>query len=202
MDTRDRSVAESLQRDDLDVDPDEAKFAELLLLVAEELADDPYGGAAKANGVLYFAEFGHVRETGVPISGVRYRKTDRGPVPRGARAVRDQLVAAGDAALARERVLGHEQQRLIPVRPVHRELFSATELKAVQEAVDLLRGHTGDDTAERSRREPGWRLVDEGEDIPFVSALLPQVQPRPSARMAERMRQIHEEYARAGRLAE
>jgi hypothetical protein len=202
MDARDRSVAESLQQDDLDVEPDETKFAELLLLVAEELADDPYGDAVKANGVLYFAEFAHVRETGVPISGVRYRKAERGPVPRGLRAVRDRLVEDGAAVLVRERVLGHEQHRLTPVRPVHRELFSATELKAVQDAVDLLRGHTGADAAERSCREPGWRMVDEGEDIPFVTALLPQVQPRPSARMRERMRQIHEEYAQAGRLVE
>ncbi|AEH11585.1 MULTISPECIES: Panacea domain-containing protein [Protofrankia] len=201
MDEHDRIVTESLLRDDLDVQPDEAKFAELLLLVAEELADDPYGGATKANKVLYFAEFAHVRETGLPITGVRYRKLERGPAPRHLRAIRDHLIDNGDAVLIKERVLGYEQHRLRPTRPARRELFSATELKAVQDAVNLLRGHTNADASERSHREPGWQLVNDGEDIPYVAALLPQHQPQPSPRMMDRLRQIGEEYARRERPA-
>ncbi|WP_322759562.1 Panacea domain-containing protein [Frankia sp. Cr2] len=201
MDAHERSVKDSLQRDDLDVQPNEAKFTELLLLVAEELADDPYGGATKANKVLYFAEFAHVRETGRPITGVRYRKLERGPAPRRLKAIRDHLIDTGDAVLIMERVLGHEQHRLRPTRPARRELFSATELKAVQDAINLLRGHTNTDASERSHREPGWQLVNEGEDIPYVAALLPQSQPQPSARMMDRLRQIGEDYSRQGRLA-
>ncbi len=201
MDAHERSVKDSLQRDDLDVQPNEAKFTELLLLVAEELADDPYGGATKANKVLYFAEFAHVRETGRPITGVRYRKLERGPAPRRLKAIRDHLIDTGDAVLIMERVLGHEQHRLRPTRPARRKLFSATELKAVQDAINLLRGHTNTDASERSHREPGWQLVNEGEDIPYVAALLPQSQPQPSARMMDRLRQIGEDYSRQGRLA-
>ncbi|WP_131749500.1 Panacea domain-containing protein [Frankia sp. Cppng1_Ct_nod] len=201
MDAHERSVRDSLQRDDLDVQPNEAKFAELLLLVAEELADDPYGGATKANKVLYFAEFAHVRETGRPITGVRYRKLERGPAPQRLKAIRDHLIDTGDAVLIKERVLGHEQHRLRPTRPARRELFSATELKAVQDAINLLRGHTNTDASERSHREPGWQLVDEGEDIPYVAALLPQSQPQPSARMMDKLRQIGEDYSRQGHLA-
>lgn len=202
MDADERSVSDSLWRDDLDVEPDEGKFAELLLLVAEELADDPYGGATKANKVLYFAEFAHVRETGRPITGVRYRKLERGPAPRHLKAIRQGLVDSGDAVLIKERVLGYEQHRLRPTRPARRELFSATELKAVQDAVELLRGHTNTDASERSHREPGWQLVDEGADIPYVAALLPETRPQPSAKMMERLRQIGEEYGRRGRLAQ
>ncbi len=202
MDEHERSISDSLQHADLDAQPDEAKFAELLLLVAEELADDPYGGATKANKVLYFAEFAHVRETGRPITGVRYRKLERGPAPRHLTTIRKRLIDTGDAQLVRERVLGYEQHRLRPTRPARRELFSATELKAVQDAVNLLRGHTNTDASERSHREPGWQLVNEGEDIPYVSALLPHDQPQPSTRMMARLRQIGEEYARQGRLAQ
>ncbi len=202
MDAHTRIVEDSLRRDDIEVQPDEAKFAELLLLVAEELTGDRFGGATKVNKVLYFAEFAHIRETGRPITGMRYRKLPNGPAPRHLRLVRERLVRQGMAEVVTERVLGYEQHRLRPLRPARREVFTEVELRAVDDALALLRGRTGAEASEMSHREPGWRMVENGEDIPFVTAYLPQEQPPPSEQMRARMRELAAEYARQGLLTQ
>jgi hypothetical protein len=202
VDVHMRLVEDSLRRNDIDVRPDEEKFGELLLLVAEELADDRFGGATKVNKVLYFAEFAHVRETGRPITGMPYRKLPNGPAPRNLTLVRDRLVRQGEAEIVTERVLGYEQHRLRPLRAARRQMFSETERRAVDDAVALLRGRTAAEASDLSHREPGWRMVEDGENIPFVTAFLPQEQPPPSERMRARMRELAEEYAQQGRLAQ
>jgi hypothetical protein len=45
-------------------------------------------------------------------------------------------------------------------------------------------------------------MVENGEDIPFVTAYLPQEQPPPSERMRARMRELAAEYARQGLLTQ
>lgn len=196
LDSRhDRAIKESLTADDVRVDPDEGKLAELLLLVAEELADDLFGGAVKVNKVLFFAEFAHMRLTGHPITGAPYQKLRYGPAPRRLLPVRDRLVNSGSAELVAETVLGRLQHRLVPKRPAKRQMFTETELQTVKEAVAFLKGRTGAEASELSHDEPGWQLVNERDTIPFVTAYLAQDQARTSRRIQERAAQIAEEYA-------
>lgn len=189
------AVADSLDADDVRVVPDENKLGELLLLVAEQLADDRFAGAVKVNKILFFAEFAHMRLTGRPITGAPYQKLHHGPAPRRLVPVRERLIETGAATLVPEVVLGHAQHRLRPDRPARRDLFSATELKAVADAVELLRGRTGTDASALSHDEPGWQLVGEGETIPFVTAYLEPDQVRTSEAVRSRAARIAEEYA-------
>lgn len=106
-------VEESLGAADLAAPVDEAKFAELLLPVAESLASDRSGGATKINKALFIAEFAHVRNTGRPITSLpeappRARPPSPPPDPgppdrvggRGAQGVGPRLRAAPAAAAA------------------------------------------------------------------------------------------------------
>lgn len=77
-----RITEDSLLNDDIRVSVNELKLSELLLLLAEELADDRFGGATKANKVMFFAEYANMRLTGRPITGARYQKLKQGPAPR------------------------------------------------------------------------------------------------------------------------
>ncbi len=194
MDSYERVAEDSLRREDIDTTPDEGKLAELMLLVAEALGSDRAGGATKVYKVMYFAEFAHVRRTGRPITGVRYRKLRFGPVPRAGQAAGEHLVRSGDAEVVEEDFLGRPQQRLRPRREARRDLFTETELKAVDDAVTLLKGKTGRFASDLSHEEPGWRMVADGEDIPFVTAFLPKRQPPPPPRVRARMRALADKY--------
>ena len=151
---------------------DEDKFAELVLYVAGRILTDPTGGATKINKILFAAEFAHVRGHGRPISGADYQKLKRGPAPRRLVPVRKQLLERGDAELVPDEYMGYQLDRLKPLRPADVTRFTPEELRHVEQAIEALWGKTATEASELSHREMGWRMVEDGETIPYEAALL------------------------------
>jgi hypothetical protein len=77
-----------------------------VLYVAQRLEDDPAGGAIKLNKALYYAEFGHVRVHGGPITGADFQRLRWGPAPRRLLPLRAQLIEQGKAQLVEDDYLG------------------------------------------------------------------------------------------------
>jgi len=166
---------------------DEAKFTELLLYVAERLRSDRAGGATKLNKVLFFADFAHVRRSGTPITGAEYQKLPHGPAPRRLKPVRDGLVVRGEAQVAREEFLGYEVHRLLPLRSADLSVFSDVELETIDQVLADLEGLNARQVSDLSHEEAGWRLVDEGDVIPYEAALVGARQvSTPTSRRLER----------------
>lgn len=152
---------------------DEDKFAEMLLYAAALLEGDQSGGATKLNKLLYFADFAHVRRTGVPITGARYQKLEWGPAARRLVPVREQLVRSGAAEFSEEvNAFGYAQDRLRPKRQPRLEFFTPEELETIQNVAAELRGMTAAQVSALSHEEPGWQMVEDGETIPYSSAYL------------------------------
>jgi len=177
----------SCRIDSMDVAYDENKFAELLLDVASRLLDDRAGGATKLNKVLFFVEFTHLRRHHRVVSGCQFQKLPHGPAPRQLLPVRRQLVDSGSADLIEEDFLGRPQHRLVPKRPADLTLFAADELGTIEDVLAQLAGMTGTHVSELSHQEPGWRLTEIGETIPFSTAFLdfPQVTTPTSERLSK-----------------
>ena len=169
-------VIPACQNGFMKVEYDERKFTELVLLVAERLQSDRSGGATKLNKVLFFADFAHVRRTGRPITGANYQKLRHGPAPRRMKPVRDALASAGDVRIAREEFLGYEIHRVVPLRAADLSVFTTEELETVERVLSDLDGLNARQVTELSHEEAGWRLVDEGEVIPYEAALVGAVQ--------------------------
>ena len=151
---------------------DERKFKELLLYVADRLADDRAGGATKVNKVLFFADFAHVRRTGTAITGADYQKLPQGPAPRRLLPVREQLIANSEAQLVREEFLGYEVHRLVPLRAPDTSVFTAAELETIEGVLADLDGLNARQVSDLSHDEAGWQLTDDGETIPYEAALV------------------------------
>jgi hypothetical protein len=151
---------------------DEAKLKELILYVAERLLADPRGGATKINKILFASEWSHMREHGRPITGAEYQKLPKGPAPRALLPVREALLADGDAELVEEPIGGNSLDRLKPLRRADLRRVTDEERRHVDRAIEELWGQTADEVSDLSHREMGWQMVDEGDTIPFVSALL------------------------------
>jgi hypothetical protein len=151
---------------------DEDKLAELILYVADELLDDAPGGVTKINAILFVAEFSHIRAYGTPITGVAYQKVDRGPTPRRLVPVRQKMIEDGAAYFRVDDYFGRPLHRLVPERAADKSKFAASELRIVDQVVQALWGKTASDVSATSQLEMGWKLVAEGEDIPFSTAFL------------------------------
>lgn len=153
----------------MDVHYNEQKFTEMLLYVADRLRS---GGATKLNKVLFFADFAHVRRTGAPITGARYQKLPWGPAPRRLVPVRDRLVDVGDAHLEHVEFLGRTLQRLMPDRAADVSVLTDEELATIDQVLADLDGLIAHQVGDLSHEEPGWRMVGEGETIPYEAALV------------------------------
>lgn len=166
---------------------DERKLAELMLYVADKLRDDRAGGATKLNKVMFFAEFAHMRRYGQPISGAEYQKLEWGPAPRRLVPVRDRLVESGEALIEERFYLGYLQHRLVPKEQVRPQLLSPEEIETVDDVIEDLRGLTARQVSDLSHDEEGWRMVSDGETIPYEAAVLrrPVVTERVRKRGAE-----------------
>ena len=151
---------------------DEEKLAELVLYVADRMQDAPWYGATVLNKVLFFADFLHYAEHGKPITGAVYWRLEHGPVPRRLLPVREQLIGSGRAVL-RERSVGlRKQQRLEALVEPDLTSFSATEIKMVDEVIDLLREYTATSISDVTHQMNGWRIADDREAIPYESVFL------------------------------
>jgi Protein of unknown function (DUF4065) len=151
---------------------DETKLAELLLYVAHKELEDLPGGATKVNKILFFAEFSHIRAYGVPITGEPYQKLENGPAPRHLIPIRDQLIADGAAYLRKDDYFGRPLHRLVPKRPAAVNRFTQNELRVTDQVITALWGKTAKEVSDLSHEEMGWRMVEDGEDIPLPSAFL------------------------------
>lgn len=171
----------------MDVAYSEEKFVEMVLHVADRLQGDRAGGATKLNKVLFFAEFTHLRRHHQVISGCEFQKLTHGPAPRQLLPVRDRLIESGEANLVKEDFLGRPQHRLVPAREANLEVFTKEELQSIEDVLAQLAGMIGTQVSELSHQEPGWRLTEVGETIPFSTAFLDyqQVQTPTSARLSK-----------------
>jgi len=171
----------------MDVTYDEGKFTELLLHVADRLSDDRFGGATKLNKALFFIEFTHVRRHNRAVSGCEFQRLDHGPAPRQLLPVRGRLVASGAAELQTEDFLGRPQHRLIPKREADLSCFSAEEQQTVDDVLAQLSPLSAAQASDLSHLEPGWRLTEIGETIPYSTAFLgyPQISTPTSRRLSE-----------------
>ena len=67
--------------------------------------------------------------------------------------------------------------RLRPLRGARLDLFEQDELCDVDEVVQWLWGKTAGEVSALSHDEMGWKMVDEGDDIPYSAALLAKAAP-------------------------
>lgn len=163
------------------------KFKEMLLYAAARLRDDCAGGAKKLNQAIFVAEFTHLRRHRQVISGCEFEKSPYGPAPRELVLVRQDLIGSGAAQLVEEDFFGRPQLRLIPVRAADLAVFANGEVQTIEDVVNQLADMTGGQVSELCDQEPGWRLTEVGETIPYSTAFLdyPQVQTPTSTQLSE-----------------
>ncbi len=148
------------------------RFRELVILLSELSAKDEWFGATKLNKALYYCDFIAYQRLGKSITGALYQKLSEGPAPRELLREREAMIAAEDISVIQKPVFNYLQQRVQPLRPANRSLFTEDELRVILEVVRLLGPLTARQTSEMSHAEVGWAAAALGEEIPYVTAFL------------------------------
>lgn len=158
-------------------DYNEGKLQELMLYIAEKLADDPEFGSIKLNKILFYSDFLAYGSFGTPITGATYRRLELGPAPRSLPDAREKLVDEHGAVEAPGTQFGHKRKRLVPLRPANLDVFSASEIALVDGIIEEFRRKTADELSEYSHREAAWQIGAPGGDIPYEAVFLSSHKP-------------------------
>ena len=151
----------------------EKKFKELLLYVSQKCAHDRTFGATKLNKILFYADFLAYANLGEPITCFDYQKLPFGPAPRRLIPVQTQMIEAGELALQPVHLWsGNVQKRAVNLRSPDLSVFTAQEIALVDEVIEALENARAEAVSELSHRLVGWKVVEEGESIPYSTIFL------------------------------
>lgn len=149
------------------------KFRELMLYAAEKSTEDPRFGATKLNKILFFSDFLSFGLTGEAITGATYRKERAGPVPKELKPIARQIEQSRDGLFIWKPVFNYRQNRLVPIRPANRNVFSASELDLIDEVISDLSWRSAAEVSRLSHdRSVAWQIAEIGEEIPYECVFL------------------------------
>lgn len=152
--------------------PNDEKFRELILFIAEESEGDRAFGATKLNKILFYSDFNAYLHFGSSITGQEYQALKNGPAPRLLLPIMEQLESSNAIAIKERRHFGWPQKRTVALREPNLELFSAKEIKLVCDLIEELWDKTATQLSDLSHEFIGWELAEEGETIPYEVTLV------------------------------
>ena len=151
---------------------DEAKFRELMLLIARKSEGDFRFGALKLNKILFYADFLAYLKLGKPITGQEYFALPQGPAPKYLVPIRNKMVRDGEIAIRKRETYTGIQDRTFALREADVTKFSQRELGLIFEVIDSCRWKSAKRLSELTHKFAGWTLAKEKETIPYSVALV------------------------------
>lgn len=148
------------------------KFREMLVYIAGKSQDDPRCGDLKLNKLLYFADMTAYRRRGTPITGAKYQHQPHGPIAAPLIPARRQLESEKRVKAKKRRYFTKAQTCTEVLSSVDASLFEPDELAIMDEVIAKYWDWDAKAMENEAHREPGWRLTDDGETIPYRSALI------------------------------
>lgn len=152
--------------------PDErAKLKELMLYISDKCIDDNKFCATKLSKILYFADFLSYAHYGKPITGIKYRSLQNGPVPISLWSVKDEMESSHELVVRKQRVVDYHQHRYIALRPSNLDYFTARDIALVDEVISQLSDDNATSVSGRSH-DRAWRIYRNSPTMPYNSIFI------------------------------
>lgn len=146
------------------------KFKALVHFLVHQCQDDPSRlGAIRLNKSLWFTDVVGYQLTGAAVTGERYLKRERGPVPATILATIRELQAEGKLEV-REPEHRYDPRKFISLTEPSDNLLSESERQLAQSALNAVCGHTANAISDKTH-DNVWDAASEGEEIPLFSTL-------------------------------
>jgi len=134
--------------------PDLKKVNNVVLYFAEKAK--PF--KTKMNKLLFNADFSHFKKTGFSITGLRYQAIQKGPVPKNYDWIFDNTMEKKFVKIKLHDYGNYMGEQILPTgeKIFEEELFSLSELKALQDVADTFKKSTVNEMVNKSHEEKGW----------------------------------------------
>jgi uncharacterized phage-associated protein len=152
--------------------PNNEKFRELVLFIAERSEKDPHFGAIKLNKLLFYCDFLAYVKLGRSITGQEYFALAQGPAPKYGTPIREKMIAEGELASQKKETARGVQTRTVALRQANVKVFDAQEVAIITDVLQTYRASSGTELTEKTHEFPGWLLAKKKETIPYAVALV------------------------------
>ena len=134
--------------------PDVRKVNNLVLYFADKVK--PF--KTKMNKLLFYADFFHFKKTGFSITGLRYQAIQKGPVPKNYDWVFDNSMEKKFIKIKLHDYGNYMGEQFLPTgeKIFEEELFTSSELKAVEAVVASFKKATVNEMVNTSHEEKAW----------------------------------------------
>lgn len=127
-------------------------------------------GAVRLNKALWNTDVLSYKTNGTPITGERYVKRAKGPVPKHILATLRLLEERGDIVV-REPEYKFDTRKFISLTAPRAELLSDEEREMARAVLSYVCGRSANQISEESHISV-WEEADEGEEIPLSATLV------------------------------
>lgn len=155
------------------------KTKELILYVAEFLADKPGYGATLLNKALYFIDNISYINTGKPISNLDYIKQEFGPTPKPSQFLKIKQEMLLDKELEEKKfdAFGRVQKKCFALRSPNLDVFDKNEIVIMDKVLNQLTEHNATSISNISHKVMAWEVASMMEDLPLNTYLLSSKSP-------------------------
>ena len=147
------------------------KFKALVHLVIQESEEPEKLGSIKLNKILWFADTETYRLTGNSISGAKYLRRQKGPVPAHILKSIRELKSEGKISVE-ESQIRYKPRLFTSLKDADESLFSDLEREIVKIVTDMICSNfTAYEISEFSHNDI-WDAASDGEEIPLHTTLV------------------------------
>lgn len=147
------------------------RLRELILYIAGRFLTCEHFGVVKLNKTLFHSDMLSFRRHGTPITGSKYKKDERGPVPVHVLPVQKQMEQRNEIRVVPEDMYGRTQRRIVPLRQPNLALFSGRDIAIIDEIIQALWTKTGTQVSEESHGVQ-WNTRALQDWIPYEASYL------------------------------
>lgn len=146
------------------------KFKALVHFIVHECRDNPGRlGAVRLNKALWFIDMLTYQRDGVSVSGEKYIKREKGPVPATILATLREL-SKEEKILIQEPGHKYDSRKFISLREPENKLLSPDECQIARQATGFVCDRTANEISDLTHEEV-WDAAAEGEEIPLFATL-------------------------------
>lgn len=155
------------------------KTVELIICIANKLADKPHYGATLLGKSLYFIDSMSYLKTGRPITIFEYIKQDFGPTPEPASylRIRNQMIASKQILKIETPFFGRNQIKYIANREPKSDAFDEDEIVLINDVLDSLCDTNATEISDYTHTFISWIVANHKEKLPFYTFLLTSREP-------------------------
>ena len=149
----------------------DVKFKELVHFIVHECRGNPAQlGAVRLNKVLWLTDMYSYQLQGKPITGERYVKRRKGPVPATILATLKELEKE-EKIIVDEPQYKYDSRKFVSIREPNIPNLLVREREFAKGILDFVLAHSADEISDQTHEE-AWEAAAEGEEIPLYATLV------------------------------